>query len=204
MPISTLTHKLSHTSHRTHILLSCLPLLPTQAVTCWGDGLPPCSGSRAPARPLGLGPTILLPQASTCHPLGPLADIRTCLRSSHHTALPGCLPDNLLQCEHVKSTNCPVSSSPTNPPDTGQGPSMIQTLRWRDVTHRGTRRCTEVTMGAHGEILLMGKFQLPRRRQRDLEHLFAQKGEKFWKEGIRKWPERWQKAVEQNGEYVVQ
>ena len=30
------------------------------------------------------------------------------------------------------------------------------------------------------------------------------KKKKFWEDGIMKWPEKWQKIVEQNGEYAVQ
>ena len=37
-----------------------------------------------------------------------------------------------------------------------------------------------------------------------LEKFFAQRDKKFWEDGIMKLPERWQKVVEQNSEYVVQ
>ena len=37
-----------------------------------------------------------------------------------------------------------------------------------------------------------------------LEQFFAQKDKKFWEDGIMKLPEKWQKVVEQNGEYVIQ
>ena len=37
-----------------------------------------------------------------------------------------------------------------------------------------------------------------------LEQFFAQKNKKFWEDGIMKLPEKWQKVVEQNGEYIVQ
>ena len=37
-----------------------------------------------------------------------------------------------------------------------------------------------------------------------LEQLFAQKDNKFWEDGIMKFPEKWQKVMEQEGEYVVQ
>ena len=40
--------------------------------------------------------------------------------------------------------------------------------------------------------------------KRHLEQFFAQKDKKFWEDGIMKLPEKWQKAVEQKGEYVVQ
>ena len=40
--------------------------------------------------------------------------------------------------------------------------------------------------------------------KRDLEQFFAQKDKKFWEDGIMKLPEKWQKLVEQKGEYVVQ
>ena len=40
--------------------------------------------------------------------------------------------------------------------------------------------------------------------KRHLEEFFAQKDKKFWEDGIMKLPEKWQKVVEQKGEYVVQ
>ena len=40
--------------------------------------------------------------------------------------------------------------------------------------------------------------------KRCLEQLFAQKDKKCWEDGIMKLPEKWQKIVEQNGEYIVQ
>ena len=40
--------------------------------------------------------------------------------------------------------------------------------------------------------------------RRHLEQFFAQKDKKFWEDGITKLPEKWQKVVEQKGEYVVQ
>ena len=40
--------------------------------------------------------------------------------------------------------------------------------------------------------------------KRHLEQFFAQKDKKFWEDGITKLPEKWQKVVEQKGEYVVQ
>ena len=40
--------------------------------------------------------------------------------------------------------------------------------------------------------------------KRHLEQFFAQKDKKFWEDGIMKLPEKWQKVVEQNGEYAVQ
>ena len=40
--------------------------------------------------------------------------------------------------------------------------------------------------------------------KRYLEQFFAPKDKKLWEDGVVKLPERWQKAVEQNGEYVVQ
>ena len=40
--------------------------------------------------------------------------------------------------------------------------------------------------------------------KRHLEQFFAQKDAKFWEDGIMKLPEKWQKVVEQKGEYVVQ
>ena len=40
--------------------------------------------------------------------------------------------------------------------------------------------------------------------KRYLEQFFAQKDKKFWEDGIMKLPEKWQKVVEQKGEYIVQ
>ena len=40
--------------------------------------------------------------------------------------------------------------------------------------------------------------------KRHLEQFFAQKGKKFWEDGVMKLPEKWQKVVEQKCEYVVQ
>ena len=40
--------------------------------------------------------------------------------------------------------------------------------------------------------------------KRHLEQFFAQKDKKFWEDGIMKLCEKWQKVVEQKGEYVVQ
>ena len=40
--------------------------------------------------------------------------------------------------------------------------------------------------------------------KRHLEQFFAQKDKKFWEDGIMKLPEKWQKVVEEKGEYVVQ
>ena len=40
--------------------------------------------------------------------------------------------------------------------------------------------------------------------KRHLEQFFAQKDKKFGEDRIMKLPEKWQKVVEQNGEYIVQ
>ena len=40
--------------------------------------------------------------------------------------------------------------------------------------------------------------------KRHLEQFFAQKDTKFWEGGIMRLPEKWQKIVEQNSEYIVQ
>ena len=40
--------------------------------------------------------------------------------------------------------------------------------------------------------------------KRHLEQFFAQKDKKFCKDGIMKLPEKWQKVVGQNSEYIVQ
>ena len=39
--------------------------------------------------------------------------------------------------------------------------------------------------------------------KRHLEQFFAQKDKKFWEDGIMKLSEKWQKVVEQKGEYIV-
>ena len=39
--------------------------------------------------------------------------------------------------------------------------------------------------------------------KRHLKQLFAQKDKKFWKDGIMKLSENWQKVVKQNGESIV-
>ena len=48
------------------------------------------------------------------------------------------------------------------------------------------------------------KFNSLEKCKKYLEQFFAQKDKKFWEDGIMKLPEKWQKVVEQNGEYVVQ
>ena len=40
--------------------------------------------------------------------------------------------------------------------------------------------------------------------KRHLEEFFAQKDKKFWEDRIMKLPEKWQKVVEQDSEYIVQ
>ena len=55
------------------------------------------------------------------------------------------------------------------------------------------------------KILLMEKdFNSLQDCKRHLEQFFAQKDKKFWDDGIMKLPEKWQKVVEQKGEYVIQ
>ena len=46
--------------------------------------------------------------------------------------------------------------------------------------------------------------QFPGDCKRHLAQFFAQKDKKFWEHRIMKLPEKWQKVVEQNGEYIVQ
>ena len=48
------------------------------------------------------------------------------------------------------------------------------------------------------------KFNFLEDCKRHLEQFFAQKDTKFWEDAIMKLPEKCQKVVEQNGEYVVQ
>ena len=40
--------------------------------------------------------------------------------------------------------------------------------------------------------------------KRYLKQFLAQNDQEFWEDGIVKFPEKWQKIVEQNGEYIVQ
>ena len=40
--------------------------------------------------------------------------------------------------------------------------------------------------------------------KRHLEQFFMQKNKGFWEHRIMKLPEKWQKVVKQNGEYIVQ
>ena len=49
----------------------------------------------------------------------------------------------------------------------------------------------------------MEKISIPWKTKRHLGQFFAQK-DKFWEDGIMKLPEKWQKVVEQKGEYIVQ
>ena len=56
----------------------------------------------------------------------------------------------------------------------------------------------------HYKIPLMEKLQLfSRDKKNHLEKFFAEKPERFWKDGIFKLPERWRKIVEQNGIYII-
>ena len=48
------------------------------------------------------------------------------------------------------------------------------------------------------------KFNFLEDYKRHLEQFSSQKDKKFWEDGILKLPERWQKVVKQNGEYIVQ
>ena len=50
----------------------------------------------------------------------------------------------------------------------------------------------------------MEKISILWKTERYLEEFFAQKDKKFQEDGIMKLPEKWQKVVEQNSEYVVQ
>ena len=48
------------------------------------------------------------------------------------------------------------------------------------------------------------KIKFPGRLQKAPGTVLSQNDKKFWEDGIMKLLERWQKIVEQNGEYVVQ
>ena len=54
------------------------------------------------------------------------------------------------------------------------------------------------------KILLTEKISIPWKTAKGMEQFFAQKDKQFWEDRIMKLSERWQKVVEQNGEYVVQ
>ena len=55
------------------------------------------------------------------------------------------------------------------------------------------------------KILLVEKwFNSLEDCKRHLEQFFSQKDKKFWKNRIMKLPQKWQKVVDQNGEYIVQ
>ena len=45
---------------------------------------------------------------------------------------------------------------------------------------------------------------VPKMREVLSVEYYSKHYEKFWENGIMKLPEKWQKVVEQNGEYVVQ
>ena len=49
----------------------------------------------------------------------------------------------------------------------------------------------------------MEKISIPWRTVKDTRNSSLLKKIKFWEDGIMKLPEKWQKVVEQNGEYVV-
>ena len=67
-----------------------------------------------------------------------------------------------------------------------------------------TRHCTFHLFRSLQDSLNGKNFSSLEDCKRHLEQFFAQKGKKFWEDGIMKLPEKWQKVVEQKGEYVVQ
>ena len=50
----------------------------------------------------------------------------------------------------------------------------------------------------------MEKNSIPQNCKKRPEEFFAQKEKKFWEYGIMKLSGKWQKVVEENGEYIVQ
>ena len=48
------------------------------------------------------------------------------------------------------------------------------------------------------------KFNSLEKCKKYLEQFFAQKNKKFWEDGIMKLPEKWQKLMKENSEYMVQ
>ena len=52
-------------------------------------------------------------------------------------------------------------------------------------------------------FLLNRKFQLVNEVKNGLEEYFKSKPREFWKNGIMRLPERWQKMVEEKGSYVI-
>ena len=47
------------------------------------------------------------------------------------------------------------------------------------------------------------KFNSLEECKKYLEQFFAQKNKKFWEDGIMKLPEKWQKLMKENSEYIV-
>ena len=55
----------------------------------------------------------------------------------------------------------------------------------------------------HYKIPLMEKASILVEVKNHLEKFFAEKPERFWKDGIFKLPERWRKVIKQNGTYII-
>ena len=49
----------------------------------------------------------------------------------------------------------------------------------------------------------MKKTSIPWKTKWHPEQLFTKKDQNFWEYGIMKLPQKWQKVVKQNGEYIV-
>ena len=75
-----------------------------------------------------------------------------------------------------------------------------QTLHWMSSAH-----CIGCPFILVFTKFLNGKnFSFLEDGYRHLEQFFVQEGQKFWEDGIRKLPEKWQKVVEQSSKYIVQ
>ena len=61
-----------------------------------------------------------------------------------------------------------------------------------------------INLGPYKILLMEKNFSSLEDCKRHLEQFFPQKDKKFWEDGIMKLPEKWQKVVEQKGEYAVQ
>ena len=70
--------------------------------------------------------------------------------------------------------------------------------------HQTLHLCISISFSLYKILLKRKNFNSLEDCKRHLEQFFTQKDKKFWKDGIMKLPEKWQKTVEQTSEYVVQ
>ena len=59
-----------------------------------------------------------------------------------------------------------------------------------------------IYLGLYKILLIEKNFNSLEDCKRHLEQFFAQNDKKFWEDGIMQSPEKWQKVVEQKGDYV--